>query len=120
MMILGVATTAKVPLNAARVALLPGTRQTTRRPFLSTPALSSPLPSSPPLFWLCYDLRYCSCSRWPAAQLKATKPNCLPTRVVFDGEVWVVEHLWDQAVVEEVALDRVVSIHRADYLDHLR
>lgn len=51
--------------------------------------------------------------------MKSTKPICLPTWVVFDGEIWVVEHLWDEAVVEEVALDGVVSIHRADNLDHL-
>lgn len=43
----------------------------------------------------------------------------LPTWVVFDGEIWVVEHLWDEAIVEEVALDRVVSIHCTDNLDHL-
>lgn len=39
--------------------------------------------------------------------------------VVFDGEIGVVEHLRDQAVVEVVALDWVVFVHRADGLDHL-
>lgn len=43
----------------------------------------------------------------------------LLTLVVFDGEIGVVEHLRDQAVVEVMALDRVVFVHRADSLDHL-
>lgn len=98
MKIPGVVTTAEVHLDAVRVALSSGTRQTHRRLFLTTPLSSSLL----------------------ALHLKSTKPICLPTWVVFDGEIWVVEHLWDEAVVEEVALDGVVSIHRADNLDHLR
>ena len=52
---------------------------------------------------------------------RVTSPRFLflHTLVVFDGEVGVVEHLRDQAVVEVVALDRVVFVHRADGLDHL-
>lgn len=72
------------------------------------------------LFWF-QEFQFCKYSWWVANRLKelCCKPICLPTWVVFDGEIWVVEHLWDKAIVEEVALDRVVSIHRADNLDNL-
>ena len=41
------------------------------------------------------------------------------TLVVFDSEIGVVEHLWDETVVKVVSLDGVVFVHGADSLDHL-
>lgn len=43
----------------------------------------------------------------------------LVTLVVFDGEIGIVQHLWDQSVVKVVPLDGVVLVHRTDGLDHL-
>lgn len=43
----------------------------------------------------------------------------LGTLVVFDGEIGIVQHLWDQTIVKVVSLDRVIFVHRTDSLDHL-
>lgn len=43
----------------------------------------------------------------------------LVTLVVFDGEIGIVQHLWDQSVVKVVPLDGVIFVHRTDGLDHL-
>lgn len=43
----------------------------------------------------------------------------LPTWVVFDGEIWIVEHLWDETEVKVVALDWVIFVGCSDSLDHL-
>lgn len=43
----------------------------------------------------------------------------LGTLVVFDGEIGIVQHLWDQSIVKVVPLDGVVFVHRTDSLDHL-
>lgn len=43
----------------------------------------------------------------------------LPTWVVFDGEIWIVEHLWDKTEVKVVALDWVIFVGCSDSLDHL-
>lgn len=44
----------------------------------------------------------------------------LVTLVVPHGEVGVVSRLWGQAVVEVLAVTRVVLVHRTHCLDHLR
>lgn len=41
------------------------------------------------------------------------------TLVVFDGEIRVVEHLWDQTIVKVVSLDWVVFVYSTDSLNHL-
>lgn len=43
----------------------------------------------------------------------------LITLVVFDGEIGIVQHLWDQSVVKVVPLDGVIFVHCTDGLDHL-
>lgn len=43
----------------------------------------------------------------------------LPTWVVFDGEIWIVEHLRDKTEVKVVALDWVIFVRCSDSLDHL-
>lgn len=43
----------------------------------------------------------------------------LPTRVVFDGEIWIVEHLRDETEVKVVALDWVIFVRCSNSLDHL-
>lgn len=44
----------------------------------------------------------------------------LATLVVFDGEIGIVQHLWDQPIVEVVSLDGVIFVHCTDGLDHLK
>lgn len=44
----------------------------------------------------------------------------LATLVVFDGEIGIVQHLWDQPIVEVVSLDGVIFVHCTDSLDHLK
>lgn len=44
----------------------------------------------------------------------------LTTLVVFDGEIGIVQHLWDQPIVEVVSLDGVIFVHSTDGLDHLK
>lgn len=55
-----------------------------------------------------------------ASVLVSPSHNCsILTSIVFDCEIWVVQHLWDEAVFKVMSLYGIVLVDCTDGLDHL-